>query len=303
MKQPFVSICVPNYNKGKYIGEMIQSILDQTYTNFELIISDNASTDNSMDVINSFSDPRIRFYQNETNIGGCANTIKCLRYAKGDYIAVCHSDDLYPKRMVELEAGGLSSFEDVGVASTSCTQDISVFRSQENENVEIKILPSSSFLKYIFSGFTLSVSSLMMKRVCYEPFESYDTGLFEGADIVHYLPIASKYGLALIDGLKMYKRPWPRERSLEEMKLWIRAYELLKDMAKDIYMTSSAKKELWKYYTFFIATQDRNICRRSCLIGDYKRAREHLLLYMRNKLKITSDENITKWVKAIDDTP
>lgn len=306
MKEPFVSICIPNYNKGQYIGDMIQSVLDQTYTNFELIIVDNASTDNSMDVINSFNDPRIRVYRNDTNIGGTENGNKCFEYAKGDYIAIFHSDDLYPKRIIELEVKGLSTFENMGIASIGYTKDLSEFETQENQENEeriIKIFPQLAYFKLMCSGITLWCPSVMLTRECHEQFPTYNPNLYEGADQVLYLQIASKYGLALIEDLKMYKRPWPREASLDEMKLWIHAYELLKDTAKDIYLASSVKSELWRYYTFFIATQDRNICRRSCLIGDYKRARKHLLLYIQNKLEITSDENITKWVRSIDDAP
>ena len=54
------SICIPNFNYAQYIGETIQSVLDQTYQNFEIIIADNASTDNSVEVVQSFDDNRIR---------------------------------------------------------------------------------------------------------------------------------------------------------------------------------------------------------------------------------------------------
>jgi glycosyltransferase involved in cell wall biosynthesis len=297
---PFVSICLPNYNKGEYISETIQSILDQTYKNFELIIVDNASTDNSMEVINSFSDKRMEVYRNDTNIGSVENVNKCIEYAKGDYFALFHSDDLYPRRIVELEAKGLSSFEYVGIASANQTGDLSEFRKRKDDNVKCEIFEQSGFLKYLFSGRTLNCASVMIKRVCCEQIGTYDPNLFEGVDQDLYLKIASKYGLALITDLEMYKRPWPREMPMEYMELWIHAYGVLKETARKVYEASTYDAELERLYTYFIATQDRNIYRRSLLMKNYKRARKHLLLYFRNMVKYTSDDKLSLWQNRID---
>ena len=61
MKNIKFSICIPNYNYGSYIGETIKSVLNQTYENYEIIVVDNASTDDSLSVIKSFKDSRIKF--------------------------------------------------------------------------------------------------------------------------------------------------------------------------------------------------------------------------------------------------
>ena len=70
---PNFSICIPNYNYGKYIGDTIQSVLNQTYQNFEIIIVDNASTDDSIEIIKSFKDKRIKLFLNKYNIGFAPN--------------------------------------------------------------------------------------------------------------------------------------------------------------------------------------------------------------------------------------
>ena len=68
MYNPKVSVIMPSYNKEKYIAASIESILAQTFQNFELIIIDDASTDNSVAIICKYQDERIRFFQNNTNI-------------------------------------------------------------------------------------------------------------------------------------------------------------------------------------------------------------------------------------------
>ena len=91
---PTFSICVPNYNYGHLINETIESVLAQTYGKFELIIVDNASTDNSLEVIKQYKDPRIRVYRNQYNIGFAPNLQRVTQYAQNEFINLLSSDDL-----------------------------------------------------------------------------------------------------------------------------------------------------------------------------------------------------------------
>ncbi len=92
---PKVTVCMPNYNYGHFIGQSIQSVLDQDFNDFELIIVDDCSTDNSDEVIRSFSDNRIKYHHNKTNIGRLKNINKCLQLSQGEYITILPSDGLY----------------------------------------------------------------------------------------------------------------------------------------------------------------------------------------------------------------
>jgi glycosyltransferase involved in cell wall biosynthesis len=97
-----VSVILPCYNCGPYIGESIQSILDQTYTDFELIVIDDGSTDETLSVIQSFNDRRIRLANNDQNIGLVAGLNKGLNLAQYEYIAIMHGDDIaLPNRLAE----------------------------------------------------------------------------------------------------------------------------------------------------------------------------------------------------------
>jgi glycosyltransferase involved in cell wall biosynthesis len=94
---PLVSICIPSYNTGKFIGAAIQSVLDQNYLNLEIVISDNCSTDNTVDVIRSFHDTRIRYHVNEQNRGVEYNWNNAVHMARGKYIKLlCADDIIYP---------------------------------------------------------------------------------------------------------------------------------------------------------------------------------------------------------------
>ena len=94
MHSPSFSICIPNYNYGKYIGKTIESVLNQKYDNYEIIISDNCSNDNSIEVIESFNDPRLKLLKNNYNIGYSGNLTRVTSLAKNDFIIFLPSDDL-----------------------------------------------------------------------------------------------------------------------------------------------------------------------------------------------------------------
>jgi glycosyltransferase involved in cell wall biosynthesis len=93
MEFPLVSIIIPTYNRAVYLKEAIESVLAQTFTNFELIILDNHSTDNTPEVVSGFSDPRIKYIRHECNIRTHANWTYGIYLAQGEYISVICDDD------------------------------------------------------------------------------------------------------------------------------------------------------------------------------------------------------------------
>ncbi|MBF9040347.1 glycosyltransferase [Rhodobacterales bacterium LSUCC0387] len=113
-REPLVSICIPTYNAGATLAETLTSIINQSYKHLEILIVDNASTDNTVEVANRFSDPRIKIHQNTENIGGEENFNRCISLAKGLYTAIYHADDLYTVEMVERQVNFLDSNPEAG---------------------------------------------------------------------------------------------------------------------------------------------------------------------------------------------
>lgn len=88
------SVCIPNFNYEKYVGRTVQSVLSQTYSDFEVLVSDNASTDGSVALINSIGDPRVKVRVNACNVGFAGNLDRAGRMAKGDVMILLSSDDM-----------------------------------------------------------------------------------------------------------------------------------------------------------------------------------------------------------------
>jgi glycosyltransferase involved in cell wall biosynthesis len=100
--RPKVSIGLPLYNGEKYLTGSLQSLLDQSFTDFEIVISDNASTDRTEEIVRSFAsrDSRIRYYRNATNIGLTANHNRVFELATGEFFKWASYDDFYPREML-----------------------------------------------------------------------------------------------------------------------------------------------------------------------------------------------------------
>ena len=111
--KPFVSIAMTTYNGEKFLKQQLESILDQTYENFELIICDDASTDRTVEIIKSYQDKRIRLYKNDKNIGFAKNFEKAISLCSGKYIALADQDDIWVKEKIEEMVHAISQDENI----------------------------------------------------------------------------------------------------------------------------------------------------------------------------------------------
>ncbi len=118
MNDVLISVVMPVYNVEKYVAESIQSVLNQSYENFELIIVDDGGQDKSIDICHQFDDPRIRIIsQNNRGLAGARNS--GINAAKGRYIAFLDSDDLWHKDKLSLHKIHLDSNGRIGVSYSS----------------------------------------------------------------------------------------------------------------------------------------------------------------------------------------
>ena len=115
---PKVSVILTSYNHAAYIAAAIESVLDQTFADFELLIIDDGSTDNSREIIRRFADSRIRTFLYEENRGPVLAIREAVNSARGKYIAVHHSDDLWALDKLEKQVAFLDANENFGACFT-----------------------------------------------------------------------------------------------------------------------------------------------------------------------------------------
>ncbi len=151
---PTVSILIPVYNRKRYIKECIQSAIDQTFTDFEIVIVDNASDDGTWETCQQFAakDPRIRTYRNEENIGPVRNWKRCAEEARGEFSKILFSDDtLEPDCLSQM----VPRLDDLDISLVFCAARIGPSRDDaviayslgENSRVNFK-----EYLRLVLEG-------------------------------------------------------------------------------------------------------------------------------------------------------
>jgi len=116
---PRVSVVMSVYNGERYLRQAVESILDQTFTDFEFIIVDDGSSDGTWNILNGYVDPRIRLVRNEENIGLTKSLNKGLALARGQYVARMDADDVSLPERLEKQVSFLDAHAKVGVVGTS----------------------------------------------------------------------------------------------------------------------------------------------------------------------------------------
>ena len=202
---PKVSVILTSYNHAKYLRESIESVLNQTYSDFELIIGDDASTDGSWDIIQSYTDPRIYAYRHETNREGIINELVLSGRASSDYIAIHSSDDIWEPKKLEKQVAFLDVHSDVGAVFT----DVLVI-GEESEPLADGTHPYQvvfdqpnrtrfEWLNYFFyRGNALCHPSVMIRRVCYEDCGVYRYGLLQLGDFDMWVRLCLKYEIYVL---------------------------------------------------------------------------------------------------------
>jgi len=192
-----VSVIICTYNREELIKRSIKSVLSQSFTDFELIIIDDASDDKTKDVATSFNDSRIKYFKNDINRGISKSRNKGCQIAEGEYIAMLDSDDWWLnddklKRQVEY----LESNPAVGLMGTGI-----VLYDKDNNFIKEEIFSGedNKIRKKILSKNQFAQSSVVFRRDAYIAAGGYDESLTVCEDLDLWLKIGTKYQLANLE--------------------------------------------------------------------------------------------------------
>ena len=120
LNNPKVSVLIPVYNSASFVEEAINSILSQSFDDFELILLDDCSTDNSFEIISNIDDSRIRIYQNDKNMGISYSRNKLMKLALGQYLAIMDNDDISMPNRLRLQVAYLDANPQITVVGGRC---------------------------------------------------------------------------------------------------------------------------------------------------------------------------------------
>ncbi len=204
--QPLVSICIPTYNVERTIEETLSSIINQTYKNLEIIVSENASTDSTLTILNKFNDSRIKIYSASKTVTAENNFSRCIELATGDYIAIFHADDLYTPDMVEKQVQAFHDNPSIGAVFTMANYiDINgVIIGEHKLPFNLKGKQIYSFVD-IFKSILMSYNfllcpSAMVLSTIYKQLATFDVEKFgTSSDLDMWLRILKTHPIAILD--------------------------------------------------------------------------------------------------------
>jgi len=201
---PKVSIILTSYNHEKYICASIDSVLRQTFTDYELIIWDDGSADSSWKKITNYQDPRIRKFRNEINQRGGTLKQAIQDKAKGKYIAIHHSDDLWEESKLEKQVNFLNSHPAIGAVFTQVRlieENGEQFSDQNHPYYGRFDQPNRSrfaWLRYFFDcGNALCHPSVLVRKTCYDD-QIYRNGFGQLADFDLWVRFCLKYEIHIL---------------------------------------------------------------------------------------------------------
>ena len=181
-KEPLVSILILTYNRAHYLQSAVESVLNQTYTNWELLLIDDGSTDGTKDLVDSYSDSRITYKSHDNNEGLYVRRQESLRYVNGQYVAILDSDDTWnsPLKLTE-QVRFLENNSDhalVGTFITLIDEDSNILRKDSyqttDKNIRNRLLIRNQFAH---SSVLIRKSMLDMTKG-YQPTLAEDLELF-----------------------------------------------------------------------------------------------------------------------------
>jgi glycosyltransferase involved in cell wall biosynthesis len=204
--QPLVSICVPTYNVERTIEETLSSIINQTYKNLEIIVSENASTDSTLTILNKFNDSRIKIYSASKTVTAENNFNRCIELATGDYIAIFHADDLYNPDMVEKQVQAFHDNPSIGAVFTMANYiDINgVIIGEHKLPFEPKgkqIYSFADIFRSILTSYNfLMCPSAMVRNTIYKQLATFDVEKFgTSSDLDMWLRVLKTHPITILD--------------------------------------------------------------------------------------------------------
>jgi glycosyltransferase involved in cell wall biosynthesis len=278
-----VSIIIPTHNYARFLGEAIQSVLDQTYKDFELIVVDDGSTDNTKEVVSSFKDDRIRYmYQDHVGVSAAQNM--ALRIARGEYITGLSADDIYLPQNVEKKVELLDSRPDIGLVCS----DTYIFDDSTGANigrlwhdpkrlnswfdpVKATLNPLREFIQW---GFFIMLQATMVRRRVFETVGYFDESLPTHEDWEFIIRVLQHFSIEIIDTPLLKLRRHKANISINEEQMYIGAIAAVN---KAIHSGSFSRKEV-KLLKETLSPQHSRFGRWAILNGKGNEARKALFM-------------------------
>ncbi len=223
--EPLVTVIILSYNHKKFLSYAIDSVINQTYKNLEIIIADDCSTDNSLQIIKSYSDIRIKIILNQHNLGAAINHNNAIKEAKGEYIAILNSDDYFDLEKIEMQVKFLEENKQYGAVFSRAyiiNEDNEVINKSKYFDVEIfdqiNRERTEWIRKFFFEQNCLCHPSVLIRKEVYFKTELYNPLLKQLPDFKMWLDIIKVTNIYILQEKLVYFRILSKAKNTSSIK-------------------------------------------------------------------------------------
>jgi glycosyltransferase involved in cell wall biosynthesis len=202
---PRVSVLMTSYNHERFVAEAVQSVLDQTFQDFEFIIIDDGSRDGTPQVLRSFADPRVSFTAFAENRGACTAMNHCVRMAQGELVAVINSDDAWEPERLARQVAFLDAHPEIGAVFsyvTAVDEEGRPYEAGTHYYTQLFDQPNRSrhewLRHFFFWDNCLCHPSLLIRRECYQALGLYDERLAQLPDMDFWIRLCGRYSIHIL---------------------------------------------------------------------------------------------------------
>ena len=201
--QPLVSVIINCFNGEKYLRDALLSVLEQTYSNWEIIFWDNKSTDNSKKIFNEFNDERLKYFISDTHTYLYEARNKAITKSKGSIIAFLDTDDWWEKDKLEKQ---ILLFKDaeVGLVYSNCY--LKYQNSKRKEIAKKKVLKSGYITKELFESYDIGILTVLLRKEAYNSILGFGNQYKFSGDFDLFIRLSSKWKISCVQKPLAYYR-------------------------------------------------------------------------------------------------
>lgn len=294
-----ISVCIPTYNQGEYIEQTVRSAYSQSILPFEVIVTDDRSTDNTAEILKQLAREfeTLKVITHPENMGMVGNTNFCLRQASGDFIVKLDSDDYLLPDYIKLLSELLERYPDAGYAHAS-VQEIDGFGQKQKIRTlrrETGFKNSDTALKECINGYKVAANIIMFRRIVLEKVNFITKNVLFGEDYYLSASIAAAgYGNVYDSKILACYRVWSdvnnvrKKRKINEINGLTGIFEMVIEPA--------FKEKGWDLTPVYAAKAKFAKNQADCLTWDIF-SKDELQLLEKAILNLSSDKTVSLYVK------
>jgi glycosyltransferase involved in cell wall biosynthesis len=268
-----VSVIIPCYNHADYLRLCLRSVFHQTFKGFEVIVVDDASTDNTPNVIKEFKDSRLCYVRHRKNFGVSSALNTGINLSRGEFIAIIGADDLMKPDNLFVKVDILSKYPSIGLVYSNAEiidEDGTIIGLAKKQKSDGKLFVEKPFDRLLYGNF-ITASSVMVRKSCFEKVGLFDTELHYAEDWDMWLRLAYFYNFGYVDIPLVQYRLHLRTKSLSQQN-----YSENKDLAymerviNKIFFEFSLQKEGYSYRKIYWSNYFRMLNNKLGILPTYQ---------------------------------